>query len=931
MRTVYGKVCLSLLLLITAACGGMKPKAKGDDRDKPTPDSTNLTPTVPGKIPNETSPEKKPAASRTNPPAVLPDATSLARFDRAKVCTTTRSANALPLSAPPPAEPHKVADPDYTAIKATLKSACAGCHEAPTAKSGGFSYLDSYAGATIEENGVKSDVPGLAEAIDKMRDSVAAGRMPPKALRRANPQAFDTLAKQMADWVAHKLPQERMIAGDDAKSALGLTAASQFTDLGDCMPTPSTFGKDPDKDAFFAKAMVLPDDLKATDFLSFDAAELGRHGTAAYDVEYPLWTDNAGKSRLIHVPVDASGNLQPARFDAAKNIFNIPENTRFYKTFFRSVARVDGTVTSRPIETRIIVVRHSPAEPLYGTYVWDDAGTEAKLLKTPYRDGTPWKDLVLSVTVDETKKLTRKYAVPARHRCQECHGGGDDGSFVLGFDPLQINRRKIGEAGRDQPVGEDELAQVPRLVSYGVVAGVDAAHPLPKLEHADGGTETNVHTLRAQGYVLGNCSHCHNPNGYAMKNQNVQLNLSAGQLFHFNTETHPKDHSDQRFVDHNGSLERSVLYRRLAAAKEELGFDNGMPLHTPGGPDCHGVTLIGRWVRSFDSTATPAQLDNFAPPEKCTESNALNSGDFDWTEQDFTGAAGAFHPRRGDWADPINGMPQSYRDLRLSAGLKALIEKPYPVDFWQVKPECKFPKYPGPAGLPASAQRPWMLAARGLPKQPWNQLYYSTPGAYYFTTTCSLCHGKRGTGDGAIGRQLAVWSGGSVVVADFLHGMYGEGGANLKVFDQSIRGKTVNLAPNYLIWMAMEGTKIKLPPQAAPYLGTHGAQMLLQIKERCSRQIPTSPKNSSARFKDNDMFREVCAFDNQPVTAPEIQYDKETALPVNVEAQEKWLNKAAINAGWAIFEYLKSSTIKNQWQPAQSECEAIGSMPGLSR
>ena len=906
-----------LLTVGLASCGGRHPTGKGDDR--PPADGPSAVPPPPASsLPpvDGNNPGKPPVVV-----AVPPDLQLLARVERAKVCATARSGHNFSLQTRQEGG-GTIADPDFVAIKETLQSACSSCHGAPNANLGGFTFLGAYAGDTLNAHGTVAKYPGIAEVAAQVQDSVASGRMPPKALRSANPAAFDLLSAQLARWIAAQKPERSVVALDLSKTVLGLTEAARFTDLGDCIPATASIGTDVAKDEWFGAAKALPDDLRATDFVSLDAAELGRLGTVAYDVEYPLWTDNTFKSRLIHVPAKAGGR-QAVRYDALKQSFDIPDNTRFYKTFFRALRRKDGSVVSRPIETRVIVVRHPPNEPLFGTYIWDDLAAAASLQKTPYRDGTAWKDQVLNPVVDEAKNLTRKYAVPARHRCVECHGGGEDGSFVLGFTPLQINRRHRGEAGSDHDSGDDELAQVARLADYGVLVGVDAGRPLPKLEEALGNHETRRATLQAQGYMLGNCSHCHNPNGYAMKTGGVNLDLSAGKIFNFDTNLSPKGKPYERYVSNKGDLNSSVLYHRAAATKEALGFDNAMPLDTPGGRDCRGVLTLARWVKSFDQTLAADAVDQFMPSDlECTKNDVLNSGEFEWVEQDFTGDShGAYKPRRGDWADPANGMPQFYRELTLDPGLKRLIDKRVPMGFWLKKATCEFPAYPLPMGLPEAEQRPWMKKADGQPKQPWNELYYSTPGAAYFSATCALCHGPRGIGDGTIGRQLAVWSGGSVTVADFAHGMFGEKGANLKVFDQTVRGVEVNLAPNYLIWMAMEGTKVKMPPQASPYIGTHGAQMLKQIKDRCSRQIPSSPKNSSPNLVDHEIYKEVCLYGNLPVTDPEIQFKADTGLPVNAAAQEQWLNKAALNAGWAIYEYLRQATANDAWQPSPSECD----------
>jgi len=104
-------------------------------------------------------------------------------------------------------------------------------------------------------------------------------------------------------------------------------------------------------------------------------------------------------------------------------------------------------------------------------------------------------------------------------------------------------------------------------------------------------------------------------------------------------------------------------------------------------------------------------------------------------------------------------------------------------------------------------------------------------------------------------------------------------------------------------------------------LGNHGAQMLKQIKDRCSRQIPSSPKNSSPNLIDHDIYRDICLFDNLPATTPAIQFKAENGLPVNPGAQEQWLNKAALNAGWAIYEYVRQATATDVWQPSPADCD----------
>ena len=88
-------------------------------------------------------------------------------------------------------------------------------------------------------------------------------------------------------------------------------------------------------------------------------------------------------------------------FDKATQKFEIPPNTRFYKTFFKQVVDIDGNATlpqdgdapdrlARP--TTIDPDGTAEQNALFGTYVWNDDETEATLLNDPLRDGKPFAD-----------------------------------------------------------------------------------------------------------------------------------------------------------------------------------------------------------------------------------------------------------------------------------------------------------------------------------------------------------------------------------------------------------------------------------------------------------------------------------------------------------------------------------------------------------
>ena len=821
--------------------------------------------------------------------------------------------------------------PDFAQVKSALDSACAGCHAHP-AHPGGFSYVSSYQAQDLVVGSKTQKVPGFFDAAETMRDALKEGVMPPQNIREKNPQAYENLAKLLDAWIAAGKPETVKAQESETLPPIwGKAGDNLFTDLGNCLPSTDAVGTDTDTDYYFSQTEQLPERLSETDMSTFDTDALAKKGTVVYAPEYPLWNDQAKKLRHMHLPaVIKSGKvftpkpLEIQRSDRdAEPSFPIPENTRFYKTFFRAIKGVDGKVRYRPMETRIIVVRYAPRKPLYGTYVWSEDANDAQLLTTPYRDGTPWKDLSITLDHDRTAGTKKVYLVPAKHRCEQCHMGAENGSFVLGFTPLQLNRRDIGQAARDLPVGKDELDQVPRLIRQGILPKTIAAE-LPKLEYFPSSRMLNDHTLRAQGYMVGNCAHCHNPQGFAKQQAKVPMNLSAGKIFDFDTNLTSVNYTNRKIVHHEGDLGQSYLFHRFAAGEAELKFEQRMPLHSAGLPDCRGATLLARWIRSYDPAVNALDLNQFDPKVSCLSADDFSKAGPVPLEQDTTESSGPYQPRRSDWNDANNGMSQWFKDLRFAPALNQIANNTYNVDWWQVKPECKFPT----KTIAKEAIRPWMVNADGTPKQPLGQLYGTTPGAYFFNTTCAKCHGRGGDADGPLAGTLNTMSGGSIRVANFKKGLFGNEGSNMSQFMQpDPSGKTLDYSGPYFIWMALEGTQMNPPPVFADLLGTNKAQMLKTIVDRCARQIPSNPKADKPYFRDFDLFRDVCTFENLAVTDASLQYDPNTGKPSNPAALEAWLRKAAANAGWSIYDYVKNQAVKGRIQATQNECEKVYPAP----
>ncbi|HEY6877465.1 MAG TPA: hypothetical protein VI299_05570, partial [Polyangiales bacterium] len=501
----------------------------------------------------------------------------------------------------------------------------------------------------------------IDDAITRIESNDAKLVMPPGRLlseRKAPDSVLDLLSLLKA-WKA--AGDSKLFADPRANGASSAALAASpelgksFTNMGSCIPAARIVNSDATamdaldaKFASLADNSQLPSKLSETDLVSLDSQVLARQGVISFAPGYTLWADDAKKMRYVRVPRGTS-----IAFSATKQDFTLPENTRFYKTFLKEVVDASGAVGYKKIETRIIVVRHAvetPGQPpivksLYGTYAWNEDETEATLEREPLRDGTPYKDHLIWYLTNEqqardfiedpgpdglsafeaipegasladkreiakpyliSRKAARHYALPGSERCLQCHQGSPDGSFVLGFTPLQIRRRPMGEGGVIEPATPDELNQLERFISYGLITGLDPTQidrKVLKLEKSQGERDPrNEKELIAQGYMIGNCAHCHNPKGFATNSAPELRELldfyptpSGGGIFQF-----PLDRYSPRIfrqgIGTQGSAQNTTVTFRLPYITPSV-YDNplGAQPYNSSTPSSSKIELAAPW------------------------------------------------------------------------------------------------------------------------------------------------------------------------------------------------------------------------------------------------------------------------------------------------------------------------------------------------
>lgn len=291
-------------------------------------------------------------------------------------------------------------------------------------------------------------------------------------------------------------------------------------------------------------------------------------GVMGFTPQYPLWSDGASKRRWVALPpgtwIDAS----------RANAWDFPRGTRFWKQF-----SVDG----RPVETRLIE-RLVDGGWRFATYVWNEAGTDARLAPG---QGT-------HVTLADG----RRYRIPAEADCRACHEGAP--VPVLGFTTLQLSSDRDPLAPHAEPVREGD-PDLRTLASRGLLRGLPQAllDTPPRIAAA---TPTERAVL---GYLGANCGHCHADPAASAAAVPVELQLALdpadiaagekmlGALLKGTTRYRaPGESSTQLLVP--GDPTASVLLLRMRSRDPRVQ----MPPIGTDMPDHDALALIERWVRN---------------------------------------------------------------------------------------------------------------------------------------------------------------------------------------------------------------------------------------------------------------------------------------------------------------------------------------------
>lgn len=254
---------------------------------------------------------------------------------------------------------------------------------------------------------------------------------------------------------------------------------------------------------------ALPKTFSATGFYSDIASKTVGPGAYAFDINSPLWSDGAGKSRFLILPKDSV-----ITYLNDSDEFRFPEGAVFVKLFWiDTVANRPGT--RKYIETRVLIRQEGEWRGL--GYKWRADQSDADLNGGP--DDTAAVDS-FTVTTAEGALRKKRWLHPARQgysfrnvrlsSCNSCHLNRLTGRQrgVLGFITPQLT---LAANGKDQV--QDLIEQGYMVAGPGARYSAATAHRWYALD--DSVSPGSTLEKRARSYLASNCSHCHSPGGAA--------------------------------------------------------------------------------------------------------------------------------------------------------------------------------------------------------------------------------------------------------------------------------------------------------------------------------------------------------------------------------------------------------------------------------
>lgn len=303
-------------------------------------------------------------------------------------------------------------------------------------------------------------------------------------------------------------------------------------------------------------------------------------GLIPFDVNTPLWTDNAWKARWIAVP------------DGAQIQFSLtgpwvfPTGTVLVKHFELGVNDTNPSVRRR-IETRLLVVATNGVV-LGATYRWQPDQLDAVLLADALSEN------IVIQTATGTRKQRWSYPSPAD--CLSCHNV--KAGVILGPKTAQLERSLT------YPSTGIAANQLRTWMHIGLIANPPDEETLAAVPRMYGLAETAVPVeARARSYLDANCAHCHQPGGPARASFDARYLTPLAEQGLINARVAQSLDVWGARVVAPGDSERSMLLSRLSRLDSFK-----MPPLGRNATDTQAVEVVRAWIDGLPRDGGPYRL-----------------------------------------------------------------------------------------------------------------------------------------------------------------------------------------------------------------------------------------------------------------------------------------------------------------------------------
>ena len=294
-----------------------------------------------------------------------------------------------------------------------------------------------------------------------------------------------------------------------------------------------------------------------------------------YDVASALWTDGAHKQRWIVLPPGQHAALSPS------GALDFPPGSILVKRFALRANEADAA-TERAVEYRFMV-REEGGWRFASYAITADGSTYQRVEVSEVR---PYEVRGVDGTVTQIN-----YLFPEARACTFCHSSGVEP--VFGPSTLQLSKLfDYGGTARDQL----------EVMAEGGLFGpaIDPAQLLPERRLVDPGDNSADLEARARSWLHANCSHCHQPGGWAPANLSMDLRFQI-PLAEAETCATETQYFGRTPRIKPGDAAGSAIWRRITSPGINRMPPTGISVVDP------GAEVVRQWI---DSLAGCPQRDD---------------------------------------------------------------------------------------------------------------------------------------------------------------------------------------------------------------------------------------------------------------------------------------------------------------------------------